>query len=125
MLKAPQPIGCDGDSSEAFMNNPCSTWRHEIFMGTVVVELWVWGARVPVPGLVLEGPEEEAPHKLGLGASEWGHTPLPQEIIRQENFSLCIKNKKQKMGFLSKSISGRAFSINGSGALLGPSSQLL
>lgn len=30
MLKAPQPIGSHGDSSAAFMNNPCSTWRHEI-----------------------------------------------------------------------------------------------
>lgn len=77
MLKAPQPIGSDGDSSEAFMNNPCSTWRHEIFMGTVVVELWVWGARVPDgPGLI--GAGGGSPHKPGLGASLWGQTPAPR-----------------------------------------------
>lgn len=34
ILKTPQPIGSHGDSSEGFMNNPCGTWRHEIFMGS-------------------------------------------------------------------------------------------
>lgn len=54
MLKTPQPIGSHGDSSEAFMNNPCSTWRHEIFIGSLCpwsLEQWVWGSRVPPPSL--------------------------------------------------------------------------
>lgn len=74
MLTTPKSIGSHGDSSEVFMNNPCSTWRHEIFIADLVEELWVWGITSARHAWLLEHSD---PQPLESEHST-GHTPEPQ-----------------------------------------------